>query len=141
MGYLTVHMHMLFQDRFKDSSKFKVIQTLLFALLRRRVTELSNLCGLAQVRAVKKSCHAALVFSQGLSIWHSSRMGQAGGSIRGGQDDGHHYATKPVSTYPCVEETMCKPRLPSGTILLADQRGIEPPPLVCQRRQERRDAN
>ena len=33
-------------------------------LLRRRVTELSNLCGLAQVRAVKKSCHAALVFSQ-----------------------------------------------------------------------------
>ena len=28
-----------------------------------RVTELSNLCGLAQVRAVKKSCHAALVFS------------------------------------------------------------------------------
>ena len=34
-------------------------------LLRRRVTELSNLCGLAQVRAVKKSCHAALVFSHG----------------------------------------------------------------------------
>ena len=34
-------------------------------LLRRRVTELSNLCGLAQVRAVKKSCHAALsVFTQ-----------------------------------------------------------------------------
>ena len=33
-------------------------------LLRRRVTELSNLCGLAQVRAVKKSCHPALVFSQ-----------------------------------------------------------------------------
>ena len=29
------------------------------------MTELSNLCGLAQVRAVKKSCHAALVFSQG----------------------------------------------------------------------------
>ena len=28
------------------------------------MTELSNLCGLAQVRAVKKSCHAALVFSQ-----------------------------------------------------------------------------
>ena len=27
------------------------------------MTELSNLCGLAQVRAVKKSCHAALVFS------------------------------------------------------------------------------
>ena len=35
-------------------------------LLRRRVTELSNLCGLAQVRAVKKSCHAALVFSQNI---------------------------------------------------------------------------
>ena len=34
-------------------------------LLRRRVTELSNLCGLAQVRAVKKSCHAVLVFSHG----------------------------------------------------------------------------
>ena len=34
-------------------------------LLRRRVTELSNLCDLAQVRAVKKSCHAALVFSHG----------------------------------------------------------------------------
>ena len=34
-------------------------------LLRRRVTELSNLCGLAQVRAVKKSYHAALVFSHG----------------------------------------------------------------------------
>ena len=33
-------------------------------LLRRRVTELSNLCGFAQVRAVKKSCHAALVFSR-----------------------------------------------------------------------------
>ena len=33
--------------------------------LRRRVTELSNLCGLAQVRAVKKSCHAAFVFSHG----------------------------------------------------------------------------
>ena len=33
---------------------------------RRRVTELSNLCGLAQVRAVKKSCHAALVFSHKL---------------------------------------------------------------------------
>ena len=29
------------------------------------MTELSNLCGLAQVRAVKKSCHAALVFSHG----------------------------------------------------------------------------
>ena len=28
------------------------------------MTELSNLCGLAQVRTVKKSCHAALVFSQ-----------------------------------------------------------------------------
>ena len=27
------------------------------------MTELSNLCGLAQVRAVKKSCHAGLVFS------------------------------------------------------------------------------
>ena len=27
------------------------------------MTELSNLCGLAQVRAVKKSCHVALVFS------------------------------------------------------------------------------
>ena len=26
-------------------------------------------------------------------------------------------------------------------ILLADQRGIEPPPAVCQRRQERRDTN
>ena len=34
-------------------------------LLRRRVTELSSLCGLAQVRAVKKSCRAALVFSHG----------------------------------------------------------------------------
>ena len=34
-------------------------------LLRRRVTELSNLCGLTQVRAVKKSCQAALVFSHG----------------------------------------------------------------------------
>ena len=31
------------------------------------MTELSNLCGLAQVRAVKKSCHAALVFSQDVS--------------------------------------------------------------------------
>ena len=42
-------------------------------LLRRRVTELSNLCGLAQVRAVKKSCHAALVFSQsvGVQFWTS----------------------------------------------------------------------
>ena len=29
------------------------------------MTELSNLCGLAQVQAVKKSCHAALVFSHG----------------------------------------------------------------------------
>ena len=40
-------------------------------LLRRRVTKLSNLCGLAQVRAVKKSCHAALVFSQNLEwlLW------------------------------------------------------------------------
>ena len=37
-------------------------------LLRRRVTELSNLCGLAQVRAVKKSCHAALVFSHCLVL-------------------------------------------------------------------------
>ena len=44
-------------------------------LLRRRVTELSDLCGLAQVRAVKKSCHAALVFSSlnvvvDNSFWH-----------------------------------------------------------------------
>ena len=31
------------------------------------MTELSNLCGLAQVRAVKKSCHAALVFSHSSS--------------------------------------------------------------------------
>ena len=38
-------------------------------LLRRRVTELSNLCGLAQVRAVKKSCHAALVFSHVSPYW------------------------------------------------------------------------
>ena len=29
------------------------------------MTELSNLCDMAQVRAVKKSCHAALVFSHG----------------------------------------------------------------------------
>ena len=37
------------------------------------MTELSNLCGLAQVRAVKKSCHAALVFSQsvGVQFWTS----------------------------------------------------------------------
>ena len=34
-------------------------------LQRRRVTELSNLSGLAQIRAVTKSCHAALVFSHG----------------------------------------------------------------------------
>ena len=42
-------------------------------LLRRRVTELSNLCGLAQVRAVKKSCHAALVFSQRWSLAKGAR--------------------------------------------------------------------
>ena len=35
------------------------------------MTELSNLCGLAQVRAVKKSCHAALVFSHGVSDIHA----------------------------------------------------------------------
>ena len=34
------------------------------------MTELSNLCGLAQVRAVKKSCHAALVFSQVCIVNH-----------------------------------------------------------------------
>ena len=39
-------------------------------LRRRRVTELSNLCGLAQVRAVKKSCHAALVFSHTCAFSH-----------------------------------------------------------------------
>ena len=54
------------------------------------MTELSNLCGLAQVRAVKKSCHAALVFShdkacqklQGIQSVPSQRVTDLEAAIR-----------------------------------------------------------
>ena len=42
------------------------------------MTELSNLCGLAQVRAVKKSCHAALVFSQSWVLFKQQAFNATG---------------------------------------------------------------
>ena len=65
----------LFWSSLRSLKTFECHCVLLCAtLLRRRVTELSNLCGLAQVRAVKKSCHAALVFSQGPNLIHPNHI-------------------------------------------------------------------
>ena len=56
----------LFWSSLRSLRTFECQCVLLFTtLLRRRVTELSNLCGLAQVRAVKKNrCAASCVFAR-----------------------------------------------------------------------------